>query len=103
MEQKIDKIEAFFNGLDNIMNKYPIIERLIAVLFLIGGICWILWYILRHIIASIVWMVTGTMELCLIPVYCLTWLLFGKFPMFEIHEFVLKKLNLFDLIYKKIK
>ena len=101
MEQKIDKIEAFFNGLDTLMEKYPIIERLLAILFAIGFVCWLVWCVIKHIIASIIWMITGTMEICLIPVYCVTWLLFGIFPMFKMHIFVLEKLKLFDLIYKK--
>ncbi len=101
MENKTDKIEAFFNRLDALLDKYPILERLSMILFVVGVICYIIWRILVHVIATIIWMVTAFIELCLIPVYCLTWLLFGKFPMFKMHIFVLERLKLFHLIYSK--
>ncbi len=101
MDKVVDTILSLFDKLEKSMEKYPIIKRLLSILLVVGVICWIVWKIAVAFFAVIVWFVTATIEICLMPVHFLIWLFIGKFPMFNMHFFVLKKLKIHDICYAK--
>ncbi len=96
-----DAIISFFEKLNKTIDKYPIVGRLLGILLVVGiilyGLSWIVW----GFASCIVWFITAVIEICLMPVHFLIWIFIGKFPMFEMHEYILKKLKMFDLVYQK--
>lgn len=104
-ENTIDKIAdviiSFFDKLEKAIDKYPIVGRLLSILLVVGiilyGLSWLVW----GFTSCIVWFVTSIVEICLMPVYFFIWLCIGKFPMFIMHEYILKKLKMYNLVYTK--
>jgi len=96
-----DTILSFFDKLEKSIEKHPIIGRLLSILLVIGIICWLGWKLAFGIITVFVWFTTAMIEIGLMPIHFIIWLSIGKFPMFDMHEYILKKLGMFDLVYSK--
>jgi len=96
--QKILDITA--TKINNIIENNKFMARIFIILYVFGIILYFVWRIVVNFIAAIVWFVTAIIEICLMPVYFLVWLFIGKFPMFKMHDYILKKLNFYDKVYE---